>query len=664
MNFRQVISSKSLLRRRLFLEKGGGEEGKEVFSFRTRILFTISLLIVALTLAAMAICDQIAERAEDRHLNAEFRSFHREQVSSLKDRRALVAERCQVLAGSPRIVPALERGSYEESYRCTAEELRALLQGAGPLPDQRLARLQVLESYQFAILDGMGRLVPDPREGGSAKWTQQLRRLVLPEHQETGFIVVGSADAGPQLREVTVTPLVSSETRREVGAVVVSYDPFEAKDHSEGEMLPLTGFRFQETFFFPQVTREEEASIRVGLQRAGNLRLVAGEGTAVSVSGELFRAFAKPLNPDSHISVAQGVSLFPLSESIAFRNEQRAQIAGIGGLVLLLGLALSFFLSRGLSKPVELMAEESKENRLQREQAERERALSEEQYRGLFENAVEGIYILSGEGVVVSANPALARICGFPSPEDMMRNAMLGREGCQFGSLYADQEKGEEIVGQAVQHGAVSDYEVEMATEEGNRFWVSQNLHVVDDPQDPAGFHYEGTLVEITKRRRAEEERNAANGELTKALANLKSTQQQIIQQERLRALGEMASGVAHDFNNALTPILGYAEMLGGPWQEENHSERETYLEMIKTSAEDAASVVTRLREFYRPSEKKDAFAVVDLGEVAAQTVKLTEPRWRQQAQSRGITIQVETELAADLPTIMGEASALRESLT
>src|SRR5207237_5535185 len=58
------------------------------------------------------------------------------------------------------------------------------------------------------------------------------------------------------------------------------------------------------------------------------------------------------------------------------------------------------------------------------------------------------------------------------------------------------------------------------------------------------------------------DELRALNAELQKALTDLKTAQQQMIQQERLRALGQMASGIAHDFNNALVPILGFCELL------------------------------------------------------------------------------------------------------
>ena len=65
-----------------------------------------------------------------------------------------------------------------------------------------------------------------------------------------------------------------------------------------------------------------------------------------------------------------------------------------------------------------------------------------------------------------------------------------------------------------------------------------------------------GSVENFARRQEAEQDLRAANQELEKALSELKATQRQMIQQERLRALGQMASGIAHDFNNTLTPIL------------------------------------------------------------------------------------------------------------
>jgi signal transduction histidine kinase len=173
-----------------------------------------------------------------------------------------------------------------------------------------------------------------------------------------------------------------------------------------------------------------------------------------------------------------------------------------------------------------------------------------------------------------------------------------------------------------------------------------------------------GSQENLSRRQQAETDLREINRELEKALLELKATQQQVIQQERLSAIGQMASGIAHDFNNSLTPILGFTELLlESDALLDDKVEARRCLEMLRTSTKDAASVVSRLREFYRPAATDEEFPVVDLGKIVQQAVSLTEPKWRSQTQARGITIEVTAEMRAS-PFVAGEESALREVLT
>jgi signal transduction histidine kinase len=173
-----------------------------------------------------------------------------------------------------------------------------------------------------------------------------------------------------------------------------------------------------------------------------------------------------------------------------------------------------------------------------------------------------------------------------------------------------------------------------------------------------------GSKENLTRRVQAEENLREKNEELKKALEELRATQQQVIQQERLSAVGQMASGIAHDFNNTLMPILGFTELLlENDALLDDRLETRRCLEMVRTSAKDAASVVSRLREFYRPAVSDEAFPVVDLAKIVRQAVSLTEPKWRSQSQARGITFEVTIEIGAT-PFVAGEEAALREVLT
>src|SRR5205814_6160787 len=125
-------------------------------------------------------------------------------------------------------------------------------------------------------------------------------------------------------------------------------------------------------------------------------------------------------------------------------------------------------------------------------------------------------------------------------------------------------------------------------------------------------------------------------GELQRAYDDLRQSQQAIMQQERLRALGEMASGIAHDINNAISPAALYTEALLE--REPGLSDRaREYLATIQNAIEDVAQTVSGMREFYRRREPEPALAPVQLNGVVQRVIDLTRALWSDIPQERGI---------------------------
>ena len=160
------------------------------------------------------------------------------------------------------------------------------------------------------------------------------------------------------------------------------------------------------------------------------------------------------------------------------------------------------------------------------------------------------------------------------------------------------------------------------------------------------------------------EEHQLNKQRLQQAVEDLKAAQEQVIQQERLRALGSMASGIAHDFNNSLVGILGLTELLlNRPEDLENKAKATRYLEMINTTAKDAGKIVDRLREFYRFREKREALEAIDLNQLVDGAITLTQPRWKTQVEARNISITVQRDLQ-EIPKVTGNIAELRDVLT
>ena len=151
--------------------------------------------------------------------------------------------------------------------------------------------------------------------------------------------------------------------------------------------------------------------------------------------------------------------------------------------------------------------------------------------------------------------------------------------------------------------------------------------------------------------------------DLQRAYEEVRHSQLAVMQQERLKALGQIASGVAHDINNAMSPIALYAEALLEREQALTPRGRE-YLVTIQRAIEDVSETVARMREFYRKREPQLILGRVSLNALVVQAAELTRPRWSDIPQERGIVVTLTTQLAAGLPDIMGAESEIRDALT
>lgn len=127
------------------------------------------------------------------------------------------------------------------------------------------------------------------------------------------------------------------------------------------------------------------------------------------------------------------------------------------------------------------------------------RKQAEANYRSIFENAVEGIFQTTPEGRFISVNPALARIYGFASAEDLIKN--LTHVGNQ---LYVDCYRRQEFVQLIEQQGAVVNFESQIRRVDGQLRWISENASAVRDNGGKL-LYYEGTVVDITERKQAED---------------------------------------------------------------------------------------------------------------------------------------------------------------
>ncbi|MCX8021727.1 MAG: PAS domain S-box protein [Syntrophorhabdaceae bacterium] len=154
-----------------------------------------------------------------------------------------------------------------------------------------------------------------------------------------------------------------------------------------------------------------------------------------------------------------------------------------------------------LSKEVERLkkrVEELERSEEELKKVEAELREAEEKYRHIYENATEGIFQITPEGRFLSANPSLAKIHGYDSPEELITSITdIGRQ------LYVDPKRRLELLAKLERDGFAQDFEVEMYRKDRSLHWISINIKAVKDKNGKI-LYTEGTMQDITKRKMAE----------------------------------------------------------------------------------------------------------------------------------------------------------------
>lgn len=167
---------------------------------------------------------------------------------------------------------------------------------------------------------------------------------------------------------------------------------------------------------------------------------------------------------------------------------------------------------------------------------------------------------------------------------------------------------------------------------------------------------------QLKKQQETEEQLKKSNVQLSEALARLKEFQEGTIRNERLSALSKLASGIAHDINNALMPVLGFADLI---LQDEaithNKLEFERIIREILAGANEAREVADRLRSFYKNNTGLN-FANVSCGDLVKTALDLTKPKWAEELPASGIRVSIVSDIPDDL-NFAGDAALIRDAL-
>jgi len=162
-------------------------------------------------------------------------------------------------------------------------------------------------------------------------------------------------------------------------------------------------------------------------------------------------------------------------------------------------------------------------------------AEAEKKFRQIFENVSEGIFQIDQDGKLISANPAMATIFGYPTPEVLQANLTdIANQ------LFIIPSRWGEIVAEIGRHGSITNWESQMRRADGTAIWVSKTIHRVADAEGQCAY-LEGTLRDVTTRKAAEAERE--------------QMQQRLIDVSRQAGMAEIATGVLHNVGNVLNSV-------------------------------------------------------------------------------------------------------------
>jgi two-component system cell cycle sensor histidine kinase/response regulator CckA len=283
-----------------------------------------------------------------------------------------------------------------------------------------------------------------------------------------------------------------------------------------------------------------------------------------------------------------------------------------------------FFIKGRLARLIPAIERERREVGERRERRRAEEALrrSEAQYRSLVDGAVFGIYRATIEGRFVTANPALVAMLGCASVDELI--------GIGLRQLFVDPEVLADLVRRSREGAHFAGEEALWARKNGTTIRVRLSGRLIEG-HDASPALFEVIVEDVTEQHRLHE---------------------QLRQSQKMEAIGQLAGGVAHDFNNMLTAILGYSELLQeqiGPDKPIGRDLRE-----IQAAAERAAGLTRQLLAFSR--KQVLAMTAVNLSDV----VRRVEPMLRRLLGER---ITIVTELADDLGAVTADVSQLEHLL-
>jgi signal transduction histidine kinase/ActR/RegA family two-component response regulator len=272
------------------------------------------------------------------------------------------------------------------------------------------------------------------------------------------------------------------------------------------------------------------------------------------------------------------------------------------------------------------------------------------------ESSMRGVIVTDRENKVRFTDSKICDLLGVKSEELVGRDTVeLASE--TLGRQFSNPEEFERRAVWLTEHPeATSEHVFELATPFKRILYLYSTPLLDNELQAVARVE---VYSDITKRRELEDANASLYKQVCSAFEELKAAQHQLVQSEKLRAIGEIASGVAHDFNNTLGIILGNIQLLMRGTTDEKVQRR---LKAIEQATLDSKETVRRIREFTL-QQPEEPLQPVDLSALVGSVVDMTQGGWTASMQARGLDLEVKCDLGQGV-FCLGIAAEIREVLT
>jgi PAS domain S-box-containing protein len=279
----------------------------------------------------------------------------------------------------------------------------------------------------------------------------------------------------------------------------------------------------------------------------------------------------------------------------------------------------------------------------------REARASEVKYRSIVENATEGIFQTNPEGSVLVSNPALAKMLGFTSVEELLASEL------NLGALYTDVEQRQELQRRLAETGTITNLELQARGADGRHLWISLNCHAVLD-ENGSLLGIGGTAVDMTARKEAQDALAALNAELEQRIRD------RTAELERRNAdLKAFTFSVSHDLRAPLRAMAGFSEILLDEYGSQLEEKGRRYVERVKAASIRMGQLIDDVLHLSRVSEVEMRTQTVDLSAIArgvAAELQALEPARRVDFEIQaGIVARADRQLIATvLENLLGNA--------